>query len=44
MFNVKNKLYSISQLKRELTFARILIFVTGWAGFILGVLCHKWVL
>lgn len=39
MYNVKNKSYSIFELKRQLTFARCLIFVAGWIGFLLGMLC-----
>ena len=41
MFNMKNKKYSIFQFRRELTFARIMIIIAAWSGFVLGIICQK---
>ncbi len=41
MFNMKNKKYSIFQLRRELTFARIMIIIAAWSGFILGIIYQR---
>jgi len=41
MFNIKNKGYSIFQLKRQLTFARIMIIIAAWSGFILGIIYQR---